>query len=89
MKQTRLESFIEAGTNTIIGFGINYLANLVIIPFVFGVPLNLKQNLIAGTFFTIVSVIRSYTIRRYFNQHLESLNKRLHDALIKYFNINY
>lgn len=77
MKQSKLESFTEAITNTLIGFGINYMANLVIIPLVFHIELNLTQNFIAGLFFTVVSVIRSYALRRFFNSHVNWINKKI------------
>lgn len=80
MNQTRLESFVEAWVNVVIGFTINYLANLVIIPYVMGVPLSLKANFIMGCFFTIVSVARSYAIRRWFNA---GLHKAIHAITLK------
>lgn len=72
MTQTRLGSLIEASVNIFIGFWINFFANLAILP-LFGFTPSIKQNLLIGVLFTIVSVARQYVIRRWFN-------KRLHDA---------
>ncbi|MCD1186749.1 hypothetical protein FLL65_08455 [Vibrio cholerae] len=43
------------------------LIQLIIFPF-FGVNLPLSDNLLIGAFFTIVSIIYSYTLRRFFNR---------------------
>lgn len=65
--QSKFSSFIESWANVAVGFSINYAANLVILPMV-GLPRpGLVQNFIMGCLFTVVSVARSYTIRRWFN----------------------
>ena len=43
MSQTRLGSFIEAWVNVLIGFTINYIANLLIFP-LFGFHISLLAN---------------------------------------------
>lgn len=70
--QTRLGSLIEAFMNVLIGFGINFCANLVILP-LFGYTPSLMDNFQIGLLYTVVSIARSYAIRRWFNA-------RLHDA---------
>lgn len=80
MKQTRLESLVEALTNVVIGFGLNYIANFLILPTI-GCHPSASQNFHIGVWFTIVSVVRSYTIRRWFNAHLANLNARIADAI--------
>jgi hypothetical protein len=67
MKQTRTDTFMEALTNVAIGFGINFVANIIILPAVLGVPVNLGELGTIGVLFTIISVTRSYTLRRLFN----------------------
>jgi hypothetical protein len=75
--QTRLQSFIEAWFNVAIGFGINFAFNLIILPMV-GLPRpSLSQNFAMGMLFTVVSVARSYLIRRYFNDQLKRAAERL------------
>jgi len=40
--QTKLHSFIEAWANILIGFGINFVANLLVLP-LFGLPVGVGQ----------------------------------------------
>lgn len=69
MSQTRLGSFIEAWVNVLIGFGINWIANLLILP-LFGFDITGMQAFNMGLIFTVISVARSYAIRRWFNARL-------------------
>ena len=71
MNQTRLGSFIEACINVLIGFAINFVANLLILPLI-GFHITAAQNLFIGVLYTIVSVARSYVIRRWFNARLHA-----------------
>ena len=64
--QTRFESFKESVVNIVIGYVIAFISQIVIFPIV-GVKVSLSQNLEIGLYFTAVSLIRSYMIRRYFN----------------------
>lgn len=66
MTQTRLGSFIEACINVAIGFSINFVANLLILPLI-GFHISVSQNLFIGVLYTVISVCRSYVIRRWFN----------------------
>jgi hypothetical protein len=66
MSQTRLGSFVEAHANIAIGFSINYVANLLVFP-VFGMHISLRDNFFMGCIYTLISVVRSYAIRRWFN----------------------
>lgn len=76
MSQTRLGSFIEAWVNVLIGFGINWIANLLILP-LFGFDITGVQAFNMGLIFTVISVARSYAIRRWFNARLHGwLNAR-------------
>lgn len=70
--QTRLGSLIEAGMNILIGFGVALLSQIVVFPLVgiHGVPLT--TNLEIGAYFTAISLVRSYVIRRWFNARLHS-----------------
>ena len=64
--QTRTQSFKESVVNIVIGYVIAFVSQIIIFPLV-GVKVNLSQNLEIGLYFTAVSLIRSYLIRRYFN----------------------
>ena len=69
--QTKLESLTEAIINTFIGFVIAFISQLVFFPIV-GIDVTLGQNFILTVLFTIVSIIRTYIIRRYFNKKSKS-----------------
>ncbi len=74
MTQTRIGSLFEALINTCIGFGINYTANLLIFP-LFGLHISLANNFLMGMLYTMISVVRSYAIRRWFNARLQRLSQ--------------
>ena len=65
--QTKLESLIEACTNTLIGFSVSFLSTFIIFPLV-GYETSFGKNLIVTLFFTVVSVFRGYVVRRFFNR---------------------
>lgn len=76
MSQSRLGSFIEAWINVLIGFGINFIANLLIFP-LFGFHITLSENLVMGLLYTGISVARSYCIRRWFNARIKRAAERM------------
>ncbi len=67
MKQSRIDSFMESLVNIVIGLTISTLGNWIILPAVLGVHLSTTQNIQIAGFFTVISVIRQYAIRRAFN----------------------
>jgi hypothetical protein len=70
MEQSKLGSLIEAAMNIVIGFGVALLSQIVVFPLVgiHGVPLS--TNLEISAYFTAISLVRSYVIRRWFNERL-------------------
>lgn len=66
MSQSRTHSALEAFTNIAVGYGVNFVANLLIFP-VFGWEISVAQNLALGVFYTLVSFARSYVLRRIYN----------------------
>ena len=76
MNQTKLGSLIEAFINVLIGFGINFTANLIILP-IFGYTPTLWDNFQIGLLYTVVSIARSYIVRRWFNAKLHAAAQRL------------
>lgn len=66
MSQSRKMSMLETVTSTCIGFVIAIASQYVIFP-VFGIHVPLHEHLEMGVFFTVVSVVRGYLIRRLFN----------------------
>ena len=66
MSQSKKHSLFEAITSTIIGYGVAVITQCVVFPW-FGLYVPLDQNLMIGAIFTVVSVARSYFVRRLFN----------------------
>jgi hypothetical protein len=64
--QTRLGSFVEAWANIVVGFSINFCANLVVLPW-FGFNVTPGAAFGIGVVFTVISLARSYVLRRWFN----------------------
>lgn len=77
MTQTRLGSLIEAFVNVLIGFIINFASNLLILPKFGFTALTLENNLYIGLLYTVISVVRSYVVRRWFNQKLHQASLKL------------
>lgn len=67
MKQTRIDSLMEAVTNTSIGLVVSTIANATLTPAVLGHPITVAENVILSAGFTAISIARSYTLRRVFN----------------------
>lgn len=66
--QTKMDSALEAITNILIGAGIALIAQLIWFPLI-GKHFTFTENLATTGFFTLVSFVRSYGIRRLFNGH--------------------
>lgn len=67
MSQTKKQSVIESITQTLIGLGTSIAVQLIIYPLM-GIPVSFKQNLIITAIFFVVSIIRGYLVRRFFNK---------------------
>ncbi|MDF1626284.1 MAG: hypothetical protein P1U84_08355 [Parvibaculaceae bacterium] len=65
MKQSRLMSLLESVTNVTVGYGIAVVTQILIFP-IFGLHTTLAQNLQMGAIFTLVSIVRSFGLRRLF-----------------------
>ena len=76
MNQTRLGSLIEVLFNITIGFAINWVANMWILP-LYGFHITGGQAFSMGLIFTLISVVRSYVVRRWFNARLHRLSLQL------------
>lgn len=64
--QTRLESLIEAAFNVVVGYLVALGAQLLVFPW-FGINIPFTSNVVLGIIFTLVSLVRSYALRRFFN----------------------
>lgn len=67
MTQTVKGSWTEAAANVAVGFWVNFTANLIILPLFGFSTLSLSKNLAIGTLYTVISLARSYILRRFFN----------------------
>ena len=65
MKQSRAMSLVESIANVVVGYGVAVVTQILIFP-VFGLQTTLGQNLAMGGVFTIVSLARSFLLRRLF-----------------------
>ena len=65
MKQSRLMSLVEAITNVVVGYGIALGTQLLVFPW-FGLPARLSDAVAIGAIFTVVSITRSFALRRLF-----------------------
>ena len=65
MKQSRAMSFVEAIANVIIGYGVAIATQMLVLPW-FGLHMSLTQNLKLATAFTLISIVRSFALRRLF-----------------------
>ena len=64
--QTKRMSFVESCSNIAIGYVISVCTNAAVLP-LFGFHTTITDNLLIGAIFTVVSLCRSYILRRYFN----------------------
>jgi hypothetical protein len=65
MKQSRRMSLVESVANVVVGYGIAVVTQMLIFP-IFALYTTLAQNLQMGAVFTIVSIARSFALRRVF-----------------------
>lgn len=76
MQQTRLGSLIESAMNIAIGYVVALASQIAIFP-MFDIHITMSTNLWIGAWFTAISLVRSYVIRRWFNAKLHSTAQRL------------
>jgi len=65
MKQSRTMSLMESVANVIVGYGVAVVTQILIFP-IFGLHTTLAENLKMGAVFTVVSIARSFALRRVF-----------------------
>jgi hypothetical protein len=76
MNQSRVASLAESVMNVLIGYGVALASQLAIFP-MFGIHLPLSDNLAIGAWFTLISLVRSYAIRRWFNARLHRAAQKI------------
>lgn len=69
MRQSRRHSALESVSNVAIGYGVALVSQLAIFP-CYGIIIPLSDNLAIGAWFTAVSLLRSYALRRWFTRRV-------------------
>ena len=70
--QTRIASLKESCLNIAIGYGVALASQILVFP-MFGIHIPIAANISIGAIFTVISIVRSYVIRRVFN-HFQGVN---------------
>jgi hypothetical protein len=65
--QTRLMSLIEAITNVVVGLIVSLVTQLLVFP-LYGIEVSFSANVQIMLIFTVVSIVRSYALRRVFTR---------------------
>lgn len=65
--QSKKASFVESLVNVAIGYLVALGSQIVVFP-LFGIHIPFKDNILIGLWFTAISIVRSYIIRRWFNK---------------------
>lgn len=65
MSQSKKSSALEAIINTVIGYGLSVLTYQLVMPLL-GYHTSLKENVILVGVFSAISIVRNYSIRRWF-----------------------
>jgi len=65
--QTKKQSLYESITNIVVGMVLNYIANATILPLFFEISLKSVDYIKLTLIYTVISLIRSYGLRRYYN----------------------
>ena len=66
MGQRRVTSLVESVANVAVGFVVALVTQIAVFP-LFGLAVSLGGNLQIAAIFTVVSIVRSYALRRAFN----------------------
>ena len=70
MKQSRVMSLVESSANVVVGYGLAVATQLLVFPW-FGLPARISDAALMGVAFTVVSLGRSYFLRRVF-EHIRT-----------------
>jgi hypothetical protein len=82
VSQTRLESFIEVCLNTFIGFCVSYSAGPLMYLYL-NIPYSSHSNLVITGGFTVLSIARSYVVRRWCHRWLHQVTHSIATGFLK------
>ena len=66
-KQSKKLSVIESIANTLIGLAVSYIVQLLVFP-LYGIKISHSTNIQITLIFFVISFVRSYLLRRFFNK---------------------
>ncbi|MCK5226426.1 MAG: hypothetical protein KAQ89_06870 [Planctomycetes bacterium] len=66
MSQTKVQSVVESVTGVTIGYMVAIFSQIAVFP-IFGIQVSITDNFAIAAYFTVISLIRSYVVRRWFN----------------------
>lgn len=78
--QTPRGAIIEAWFNIFIGFSVNFVMNLALLPLVHA-ELTAASNFWLGWIYTAISICRQYAIRRWFEKSLHAIVRWVERAI--------
>lgn len=67
MSQSRRMSAVESVTNVVVGLGVAFATQVAVFP-LFGLHASTSEHIAISAIFTVVSLVRSYALRRVFNR---------------------
>ena len=68
--QSKIESLIESIINTSLGFLVALITQILIYP-IFDIEVSFGDQTLLALIFTLVSLVRGYIVRRYFNTYFK------------------
>ena len=74
--QTHAHSFLEALANVAVGFSVSLLGQIIIFPLVGLSSVPFATNLHIAFWFTLLSITRTYALRRWFNTWMVAIHLR-------------
>ena len=66
-EQSRAHSMVETATNTGIGYVVAVFSQMIIFP-MFDIHVDRHENIVIAFLFTVISLVRGYCVRRWFNR---------------------
>lgn len=67
MSQSKEQSLKETVISTFIGLAVSLITQILVFP-LYGMEVSFNQNIQITIIFTLVSIVRGYFVRRYFNK---------------------
>lgn len=65
--QSKWHSAIESVANIAVGFAVAMIAQIIVLPIYFDQHISIGGNMQIAAWFTVISLVRSYAMRRVFN----------------------